>query len=157
MTLIRSDGTDILEFIVECAMFYVGIPMGYGSIKTLTDTNMRNSIGDIRAFKPTIMVGVPAVWELIRKGIATKVQKGGAVKAKLFAGAMMAKQAAPGILGPIADAVVFNKVKQATGGRLKYALSGGAAISTDTQEFLMTCLTTLIQGYGASERVSQRA
>jgi long-chain acyl-CoA synthetase len=130
-------------------MFFVGIPMGYGSVKTLTDTNMRNCIGDIRAFQPTIMVGVPAVWELIRKGIATKVKAGGPVKSKLFGGAMAAKQAAPALLGPIADAVVFKQVKQATGGRLKYALSGGAAISTETQEFLMTCLTTLIQGYGA--------
>lgn len=104
---------------------------------------MRNSLGDMRAFKPTIMVGVPAVWELIRKGIVTKVQAGG--KERLFNAAMTIKRSST-ILGHVADAVVFNKVKQATGGRLKYALSGGAPISVETQEFLQTALVTMLQG-----------
>jgi len=140
--------TDILEFIVELAMFFVGIPLGYGNVKTLTDTSMRNCFGDIRTFKPTIMTGVPAVWELIRKGIASKVKAGGAVKSKLFGAAMSAKEASPFLFGSITDTVVFNQVKQATGGKLKYAMSGGAPISPDTQQFLRTCLTNLIQGYG---------
>jgi long-chain acyl-CoA synthetase len=47
-------------------MIYVGIPIGYGTPKTLTDSSMRNCVGDMRAFQPTIMVGVPAVWEMIK-------------------------------------------------------------------------------------------
>jgi long-chain acyl-CoA synthetase len=97
----------------------------------------------MRAFKPTIMVGVPAVWEQIRKGIITKVKDGG--KEKVFNVAMTLKRNST-ILGHVADAVVFNKVKQATGGRLKYALSGGAPISSSTQEFLQTALVTMLQG-----------
>lgn len=31
--------------------------MGYGTVKTLTDTSMRNCVGDMRAFGPTIMTG----------------------------------------------------------------------------------------------------
>ena len=50
--------------------------MGYGTVKTLTDTSVRNCVGDIRAFRPTILIGVPAVWELIRKGIVAKVKAG---------------------------------------------------------------------------------
>lgn len=139
---------DILEFVVEMAMFYVGAPMGYGTVKTLTDTNMKNCLGDMRAFQPTIMVGVPAVWELIRKGINTKVHDGGALKSKVFNAALAAKKASPSILGPITDAAVFKAVRQATGGKLKYALSGGAMISKETHEFLRLALTNLIQGYG---------
>lgn len=33
------------------------VPMGYGTVKTLTDTSMRNCVGDMRAFGPTIMTG----------------------------------------------------------------------------------------------------
>jgi long-chain acyl-CoA synthetase len=47
-------------------MIYVGITVGYASPKTLTDASMRNCSGDLAAFKPSIMVGVPAVWEMIK-------------------------------------------------------------------------------------------
>lgn len=65
----------VLEYIVELCMTFVGMPIGYGRIKTLTDASTRNSPGDIVAFKPTIMCGVPAVWETIRKGIISKVRE----------------------------------------------------------------------------------
>ena len=136
-------------------MFYVGVPMGYGNVKTLTDTSMKNCVGDIRAFQPTIMCGVPSVWELIRKGIQSKVKAGGAVKEKLFQGAMAAKTFNKTLFGGITDAVVFKQVKQATGGKLKYAMSGGAPISQSTQQFLMTCLVTTIQGYGECAKTWQ--
>jgi long-chain acyl-CoA synthetase len=82
------------------------------------------------------MAGVPAVWELIRKGILTKVHAGGAVKEKLFHGAVAAKKASRFLFGGITDAVVFKQVKTATGGRLRYAINGGAALSRETQEFV---------------------
>jgi len=138
----------IFEFVVELIMIHHSIVIGYGNVKTLTDTSMRNCLGDMRCFKPTIMVGVPAVWEQIRKGILTKVKEGG--KSGLFNAAMTMKRNST-LLGHIADAVVFKKVKEATGGRLKYALSGGAPISKDTQEFLQTALVTMLQGYGMTE------
>jgi len=112
---------------------------------------VKNCLGDIREFKPTIMVGVPAVWELIRKGIMTKVKAGGSVKERIFHGAVAAKRASATFLGPIADAVVFKAVKQATGGRLRYAMSGGAALSRETQEFLSIALVDMLQGYGLTE------
>lgn len=130
-------------------MFSVSITMGYGNVKTLTDASVRNCKGDIAAFRPSIMCGVPAVWELIRKGIEAKVAAGGTIKSSLFHGAMKLKQTSPTLFGGVTDAVVFKAVKAATGGRLKYALSGGAPISNETQQFLLTALTKLIQGYGS--------
>lgn len=145
----------IFEFAAEMSFFYVGVPMGYATVKTLTDTNMRNCLGDMRAFKPTVMVGVPAVWELIRKGILAKVRAGGAVKSGVFHGALAAKKLAAKyplpFVSSLTDVVVFNTVRQATGGSLRWALSGGAAISRDTQEFLTTALVTCLQGYGMTE------
>jgi len=63
----------ILEYIVEVLMQFIGCTIGYGRIKTLTDASVRGCLGDLREFKPTIMIGVPAIWETIRKGIITKV------------------------------------------------------------------------------------
>lgn len=93
---------------------------------------MRNCMGDMRAFQPTIMVGVPTVWEQIRKGILAKVSAGPKFRSSLFHGALSAKKGTKPLpvfgraLGGVLDAVVFKAVKQATGGRLKYAINGGA-------------------------------
>ena len=85
------------------------------------------------------MVGVPAIWETIRKGIVSKVHAGGALKTKVFNLAMSAKKLGGNgsFLGNLADSVVFKNVKSATGGKLKYALNGGAPIvSFDPSPFL---------------------
>jgi len=136
----------VLEYIVELIMLFVGVPSGYGRVKTLTDASVRNCKGDISAFRPSIMVGVPAVWETIRKGILQKVNASGGVRKTLFHGAMAAKKAGTPIISQLADSVVLAGVRAATGGRLRYALSGGAAVSKETQEFLTTALVTLLQG-----------
>ncbi|GAA5904425.1 hypothetical protein JCM6882_008906 [Rhodosporidiobolus microsporus] len=143
----------IMEFAVEMCFMFVGARMGYGNVKTLTDLSVRNCLGDIRTLQPTIMVGVPAVWETIRKGIVSKVRAAGALKSKVFDLAVSAKRfgGRGSMLGNAADAIVFNAVKQGTGGKLKYALSGGAPISKETQEFLTIALVMIIQGYGMTE------
>lgn len=96
-------------------------------------------------------------WETIRKGVNLKVSSAGAVTRGVFKLAYNSKLAArkyglPGVAS-LADAVVFNKVKAQTGGRLRYVLSGGAALSRSTQEFLSTALVTTLQGYGLTETV----
>ncbi|KAG9092696.1 long-chain fatty acid-CoA ligase, partial [Ceratobasidium sp. 392] len=136
----------ILEYIVELALFYVGMTTGYGRVKTLTDQSVRNCLGDIRAFRPTIMVGVPAVWETIRKGIMGKVNQTGGIKKSVFMGSLSIKKAGVPGLSQAVDAIVLSQVKAQTGGRLRLALSGGAALSRETQEFLSLALVTVLQG-----------
>ncbi|CBQ68344.1 related to long-chain-fatty-acid-CoA ligase [Sporisorium reilianum SRZ2] len=147
----------ILEFIVECTMMYVGVTMGYGKVKTLTQASVRHCDGDIKAFKPSVMVGVPAVWELIRKGILAKVNAGGAIKQKVFNGAMTIKKNSVPLLTSVVDGVVFKAVREQTGGRLRFVLSGGAPLSKETQEFLNTALVNVLQGYGLTESCGMTA
>ncbi|KAJ8586849.1 acetyl-CoA synthetase-like protein [Rhizopogon salebrosus TDB-379] len=141
----------ILEYIVELILFFVGMKTGYGRVKTLTDASVRQCKGDIVTFRPSIMIGVPAVWEQIRKGIISKVNASGSLKKSVFNGAMAAKKANLPGLSQLADAAVLNNIKLATGGRLRLALSGGAALSKETQEFLSVALVTMLQGYGMTE------
>ena len=135
----------ILEYVVEMTVFACGMKIGYGRAKTLTDASVRKCKGDIAALQPTILIGVPQVWETIRKGILTKVNGGGAIR-KVFHGAMAAKMGEWPLLSGIADSVVLSSVRVATGGRLRLALSGGAALSKETQEFLSAALVPLLQG-----------
>lgn len=141
----------ILEFVVECFALYRGIALGYGRVKTLTATSVRNSKSDLMAFRPTLMVGVPAVWELIRKGIVSKVSSAGSVKQKMFNMGMWSKKNNVPGLKQFSDAVVFKAVKEQTGGRLHLALSGGAPIAKETHEFLRNALVNILQGYGMTE------
>ncbi|KAF1945006.1 acetyl-CoA synthetase-like protein [Clathrospora elynae] len=150
----------ILEFVFENAVLYWGGTMGYGTIRTLSDQSVRNCAGDIRELKPTVMVGVPQVWETIKKGIISKVEAGGAVKSNMFWGAYAAKGflLGSGLPGSgILDAIVFNKVKEATGGRLRICLNGGGPIAKETQRFLSIAITPMISGYGLTETCAMGA
>lgn len=49
------------------------------------------------------------------------------------------------------DSVVFNKVKEATGGQLKICLTAAAPISRETQEFISMTIAPVISAYGATE------
>lgn len=144
----------ILEFIFENACLYWGGTMGYGNPKTLSDTSVRNCNGDIREFKPSVLVGVPAVWESIKKGIVAKVNAGSPIVKNLFWGAMWAKSnllhyGLPG--SGVLDAVVFKKIKEATGGKLRVCLNGGGPVAKDTQRFISMAITPMINGYGLTE------
>jgi len=58
---------------------------------------------------------------------------------------MALKKRGTPVLSQLADAIVLSGVRAATGGRLRIALSGGAAISRETQEFLTTALVTMTE------------
>ncbi|KAF9904998.1 long-chain fatty acid-CoA ligase [Lobosporangium transversale] len=145
----------VLEFLVENVCLFWGVTLGYGTVRTLTDASVRECQGDIKELRPTLMTGVPAVWETIRKGILAQVNQGSPLVQKVFHAALNAKAWCQdrklNALTGIFDAVVFNKVKQQTGGRLRFALSGGAPISQETQRFLTAALVPILQGYGMTE------
>ncbi|KAL9100291.1 MAG: hypothetical protein Q9163_004309 [Psora crenata] len=144
----------ILEFIFENACLFWGGTMGYGSPKTLSDASVRNCKGDIHEFRPTILVGVPAIWETVRKGIVTKVNQGNAVVRHLFWGALAMKSflMSTGLPGSaLLDAVVFKKIKEATGGQLRVCMNGAGPIAKDTQRFISLAITPMITGYGLTE------
>ncbi|WYZ46438.1 hypothetical protein EsH8_IX_000663 [Colletotrichum jinshuiense] len=144
----------ILEFVFENACIYWGATMGYGNPKTLSDNSVRNCAGDIREFKPSVMVGVPAVWETVKKGIIAKVNAGSPLVKTLFWNALSAKAhlMSAGLPGAgLLDSVVFKKLKEATGGRLKLCMNGGGPIAKETQQFISLAIAPMIIGYGLTE------
>ncbi|KAL8854563.1 MAG: hypothetical protein Q9221_000598 [Calogaya cf. arnoldii] len=150
----------IFEFMFENASIFWGCTMGYGSAKTLTETSVRNCKGDIREFAPTIMVGVPGVWELVKKGIISKVEASNPIIRNMFWGAMSLKSAllSAGLPGVgILDHFVFSKIKEATGGQLRITMNGGGPVAKDTQRFISMCITPMINGYGLTETCAMGA
>lgn len=147
----------ILEMCVENIVIGMGGTLGYGSPRTLADTSMRNCRGDMRELAPTVMVGVPQVWETIRKGIESQVNSSGALTRSLFWGAynlkwMLVSTGLPG--GSILDNLVFSKVRHMTGGRVRFLFNGGSGISEGTLQFMSMVLAPMVTGYGLTETCS---
>lgn len=143
----------ILEFTVENIMIHQGLAMGYGSVRTLTDASVRHCRGDICELRPTWLGGVPAVWESIRKGVLAKVKSASPIQQRVFETCynLKYKLMQAGLPTAPLDALVFNKIKAQTGGRLRVAFSGGAPLPAETQKFLQICLVNVFQGYGMTE------
>ncbi|KAI8092336.1 uncharacterized protein B0P05DRAFT_525842 [Gilbertella persicaria] len=143
----------VLEFVVENLCVFWGVTLGYANVRTLTDASVRNCKGDIKEFRPTLMTGVPAVWESIRKGILTKLASASPKAQKMFHKAyatkawLLERHLPTGFL----DKVVFNKIKDQVGGRLRFALSGGAPVSVETQKFLSVTVCPILGGFGMTE------
>jgi long-chain acyl-CoA synthetase len=136
----------VLEFLVELCALYMGVTIGYASPKTLTDSSVRNCPGDLRAFRPSIMFGVPSVFETIRKGVLAKVAEGGWVKSAVLDWAVALKKAEIPFVSGFVDRKILSNVRAATGGNIKILMSGGASISYDTQEWMSLTVASMIQG-----------
>ncbi|KAI9012649.1 hypothetical protein CLU79DRAFT_708984 [Phycomyces nitens] len=146
----------VFEFVTEHTCIFWGITLGYGSPRTLTDASVRNCKGDIKEFRPTLMTGVPAVWESIRKGVLAKINESSPNAQKVFHKAFAAKAWLQERRYPtyLLDTAVFSKIKEQVGGRLRVAISGGAPMSIETQRFLSVTVCPVLAGYGMTESCS---
>jgi long-chain acyl-CoA synthetase len=119
---------------------------------------------DIAHVRPTVITGVPRVYEKMQSRILEKGQAGSAAKAIVFrwsveAGLARARAVLRGKrVGPltamkaaIADRLVFAKVRQGVGGRLRLIVSGSAPLSSSVAEFFHAVGLPVIEGYGLTE------
>ncbi|PTB68319.1 acetyl-CoA synthetase-like protein [Trichoderma citrinoviride] len=150
----------IFEMALENLVLFIGGCLGYGNPRTLSDTSMRNCAGDMRELRPTVMVGVPQVWETVKKGVMAKLDTSSPVVKSLFWGAFsyksfMSRNKLP--LASIFDSIVFSKVRQLTGGRLRFTMNGASGISDSTKQFLSLVLAPMLTGYGLTETCANGA
>jgi len=132
-----------------------GASAGLTSANTLMD--------DLPDIRPTLLVSVPAVYNRIYDGLQKLMAAEGGAKKKIFDLAMAnaAKRstlAAEGktsrwveLQNGIYDKLVFSKVRDRFGGRLRYSISGGAAISPEVANFISALGMTVYEGYGLTE------
>lgn len=110
---------------------------------------------EMATFKPSVMLCVPRFLENLKDRIENAMAKEKPIKRRLFEmavsqGIRRAKgQFAP--LYPILDKLVCAKIRARTGGRLRYFVSGGAALSPAVAEFYMAVGLNVLQGYGLTE------
>ncbi|MDP2438012.1 MAG: AMP-binding protein [archaeon] len=139
----------IFERCAHIIMNAFGCAIGFygGDIRLLTD--------DIQALRPTVMAGVPRVFDRLQMGIRAAVAAKGGVAAKIFNNALKnsTKNLERGKKGSSAlSGIAFKNVKKRLGGRLRIAISGGAPLGADTHKFVQVCFgCPVLQGYGLTE------
>jgi long-chain acyl-CoA synthetase len=109
---------------------------------------------NIEEVRPTIMVVVPRLFEVLRTRIAKTIERQGQVPAWLLARAE-AMPDRPKLwqrpMDLLLSATIRRKVKGRFGGRMKALVSGGAPLNPDVGRFFASLGLTLLQGYGQTE------
>ena len=147
----------VLELLSECTMMLFGGPVGYSSPHTMTDLSAKvrkGQKGDASVLKPTIMCVVPLILDRIYKNIIQKVSQRGNSFEHAFDLLYNYKLywTKRNKSTPILDSILFNKFKLLLGGRMRFAITGGAPLSPETHEFIRVCLgLILVQGYSLTE------
>jgi long-chain acyl-CoA synthetase len=118
---------------------------------------------DLLTIRPTILVSVPRVYERIYGGIRAKLVDGPALSRKLFNLAVetgysrfewlqgRTPRRVSHLLWPVLEMLVAKKVMNKLGGRLRGAMSGGAALSSGISRVFIGLGLPILQGYGMTE------
>jgi long-chain acyl-CoA synthetase len=136
---------------------FQGCPVAYVEI-------VENVAQALLEVNPTILGAVPRFFEKIYARLMEKGSATTGTKRKIFEfGMKTAREAAPWRCGEksasialmlrwaIADRLVYSKIRQGTGGRLRIVMSGGAPLSKNLAEFFWAVGIKIYQGYGLTE------
>jgi long-chain acyl-CoA synthetase len=160
------EGDVALSFLPLCHAFerivsYVYLTTGVSVVfAESVDTVAR----DLLRVRPTVMTAVPRVFEKLYARIVAKGHESHGVKRRLFdwgvrvaeaRGARLSEGQTPGAWlrakSAVADAVLFRRVREGLGGRLRYAVSGGAPLPVSLGRFFYGLGFPIHEGYGLTE------
>ncbi|MDR0837234.1 MAG: long-chain fatty acid--CoA ligase [Propionibacteriaceae bacterium] len=138
----------------------VQLQIGFESI---VDGRVNRIVAGVGETHPTILVGVPRIFEKVRATVMTMYPKRG-LKGRIsrWAFAVGRDSRSYRLAGDkmpfglrvryaLADALVYKKLKHKLGGRMRLMISGSAKLSAQVQEWFYSAGLTLIEGYGLTE------
>ncbi|MDP2760550.1 MAG: AMP-dependent synthetase/ligase [Sideroxyarcus sp.] len=118
---------------------------------------------DMQIIRPTILISVPRIYERIYTAISAKLEEGPPLRKKLFQLAVdvgwdrfLYQQKRGGwkfsfLLWPVLQKLVAQKILDRLGGRLRTAVTGGAALDADISRLFVGLGLPVVQGYGLTE------
>jgi long-chain acyl-CoA synthetase len=114
----------------------------------------------LKEVRPTVLVGVPRVYEKVRHGVEQK-SSASPVKRRILSWAINVgsrfrdqdhdKHRPGSIAWKIAHKLVYSKIREAFGGRVQRFISGGAPLGIDTGNWFASVGISVLEGYGLSE------
>jgi long-chain acyl-CoA synthetase len=140
-----------------CGIIHVGVP-------TYVDGRVDKLVDMLAVVKPTLMCAAPRIFEKVYNRAVTNGLADGGAKAKIFSWAVAVgkkkvgleqdKKSVPTTLKlqyAVAERLVFSKLQQRLGGRLRVLVSGSAPLSRDIAEFFAAAGLPIMEGYGLTE------
>jgi len=167
---------DTLGILREDDLQYLWLPLSHSFGKVLqaaqlavgfssaVDGRVDKLIDNLAVVKPTFMGAAPRIFEKAHSRINRMAADDGGAKKKIFdwaigVGRKVSKLRQEGkeptgllkVQYGLADKLVFSKIKHRFGGRLRYFVSGSAALSTDVAEWFHAADILILEGYGLTE------
>ncbi|HJR01588.1 MAG TPA: long-chain fatty acid--CoA ligase, partial [Methylomirabilota bacterium] len=161
-----EDGATHLLFLPLAHSFarlesFLGVHRGLVTAFAENIDKLRDNLPEV---KPDFICSVPRVFEKVYAGVIAKAEAGSPIKKKIFHWAVgvgrevsrlqQARKPVPGALAfkyRLAHKLVFSKLHAALGGRLRFAVSGGAPLSKEIAEFFHAAGILILEGYGLTE------
>jgi long-chain acyl-CoA synthetase len=165
LPLTPDDSTLVFLPSAHIAQRIVGelLPILYG-MPVYFSEGLAKMAAELKSIRPTFLLAPPRVWERIFSSISTEIKKRPLITRKLFYGALglglkaahlrHEGQPTPAWIKSalkLADALVFQKIRQRLGGRLRIAISGAAPLGQDLSHFFEAIGLPLVEGYGLTE------
>ena len=138
--------------------------MGVGATVAFADRQIERWAADMAEVHPTLMASIPLFFERIEHRVATELGRGPGFQRSLFGwAASLGRRHYDNHLAGLTDGTwlrfqrwiaartVTAPLRRATGGRLRYLLSGGAALSESTGLLFETLGIPILEGYGLTE------
>jgi long-chain acyl-CoA synthetase len=159
----RMPGASTLLFLPLAHVFarFIQVLCLTARVKMGHTADVKNLLDDLAVFRPTFFLSVPRVFEKIYNSSEAKAEAGG--RGSIFATAAATAIAYSESLdagGPslllrvrhaILDRLVYSKIRAAMGGRVRYAVSGGAPLGARLGHFFRGAGVTILEGWGLTE------
>lgn len=145
------------RIVLEMVPLRMGMPVWFSE-------SLSRLPAELKSIRPTVFLAPPRVWERMYASITSEVRKRPLIARKLFHGALglgleASRYREEGKPLPAwmartlkaANKLVFSKIRERLGGRLRIAASGAAPLGKDLAEFFSAVGLPLIEGYGLTE------
>jgi long-chain acyl-CoA synthetase len=172
----EAEAIDQLHLLREDDLQFLWLPLSHSfgkvlevaqmkiGFKSAVDGRVDKIVPNLGEVKPTFVAAVPRIFEKAYNAVLAKAKSDGGLKYKIFQWALgvgrevsrvkQARQSVGGLLAlknAVADRLVFSKIKQRFGGRLRYFVSGSAPLARDLAEFFHSADILILEGYGLTE------
>ena len=161
-----TDADEALSFLPLCHALerQVAYLYLYKGVSITFAESMDTVARDLIRVRPTLMTGVPRFFEKLHARVLEGVSKASTTKQRLFQWALgvglvrtraelqsQQPSLAIRLQNIVADRLVFSKIRERTGGRLRFVVSGGAPLSVAVGEFFFAIGVPVLEGYGLTE------
>jgi long-chain acyl-CoA synthetase len=168
--LFRTGESSVLLFLPAAHVFgrMVELAAVMAPIKLGCVPDIKNLTDELASFRPTLILGVPRVFEKVYNSARAKAQADG--KGKIFDKAAQTAITYSRALGTpegpsiglkfkhkVFDRLVYSKLRAVLGGRGEYAVSGGAPLGERLGHFFRGIGFTVLEGYGLTESCAATA